>query len=182
MDGEALMADASFHSDDPYERLEAAAKTILIRQSWERSNRLGLLAAHAFIGFFGGFLILVNGSAVTFDALGVKMRVLTGVLSLTGGAALALGLAKKPRSIPLEVTGLVLLGIWDVVMTAGFIYATFAQGTLAYSWPWVRLPDDVTARLYPVALYLGMLTLIGIHLWTLKKLRASELAKGGAGK
>lgn len=164
------MSQESDREEDALDRLVDAAERIVTRQGWEQANRLGLLAVHGLIGLIAGTLILINGSAMSFDLIGLWVRSLTGGIALVGGAVLLAGLVRTPRSVRLEVTGLVLLGIWDLMMAVAFLTATIAVGELNFTWPWIRVPDDIRTRLYPIALYVGMLALISVHLWTLRNI------------
>lgn len=140
---------------------------------WERANRLGLLVVHALIGVCAGGLILFTGAARVVDPIPAARPGL-GTLALAGGLALLAGLLRRPRSIPLEIAGLSLLALWDLVMTASFVYGASA-GTVEASWPWE--PDGSSSTLYPIALYLGLFAMMCVHLVTLRHVNRAEVRR-----
>ncbi|WP_148616107.1 hypothetical protein [Nocardioides rubriscoriae] len=144
------------------------------QQQWERANRQGLLAVHAFVGVFAGGLILLNGGAGVFDEAGMWMRPLTGSLALGGGALLMAGITRQ-RAMRLEVAGLVVLAIWDLTMTAGFVAAAAASHDVAMTWPWEMISDASSVRLYPIVLYVGLFVLMCVHLATLRQVRRVDV-------
>lgn len=153
---------------DPLDRLEQAAEKVARRSEWESSNRIGLLRIHAFMGAVGGLQILAYGGPSNIEnSVGVWTRAALGFLAVTGGLILALGLARRPRSIPLEAVGLALIGVWDFCMTAGLAWARFQQGQFAPSWLTEAL-DPSYIRPYPVTIYAGLFAMICVHLWTLR--------------
>lgn len=167
--------DEGWHreGDDPFTRLENAAEVIVKQTSWEQQNRLGLLAIHGVIGVLAGMLMMINGTATSFEVFGLWIRPALSGLSIFGGAVLLAGLISKPRNVRLEISGLALMGIWDLAMAVAFIVArTVNHVTYKFTFPWVALPDS--SRLYPVVIYLGMFALICVHLWTLRKLRRGD--------
>ncbi|MCW3041180.1 MAG: hypothetical protein JWM31_3085, partial [Solirubrobacterales bacterium] len=141
--------------------------------TYEQQNRRGLLWVHACIGVIAGAQMLVYGSATTIEAtLGIWSRGLMGALGIVGGLFLAIGLSRRPRSIPFEVAGLVLVGVWDLLMTAGLALARWRQ----HDWRPIPLREALPqgyASAYPVTVYAGLLALIVIHLLTLRRLTRS---------
>lgn len=160
---------------DPLERLEDTAERIAYRATYEQSNRRGLLWVHALIGMLAGPQMLLWGSASIIEAsTGTWSRPVMACLGLTGGAFLALGLTRRPRSVPLEAIGLAVVGLWDVLMTLGLAYARIHQNdyhVLALGEP---LPQGY-ASAYPITIYAGLAALIGVHLWTLRRFGKSGL-------
>lgn len=167
---------------DPLDRLETAAEAVARRAEesdsrtrYETGNRRALLWVHAIIGLLAGVQMYLFGSATIIESsLGVWTRPVMACLGVAGGFLLAAGLTRRPRSIPLEVAGLVLVGVWDAAMTFGLGLARYNQ----HDYHIIRLGDDlpvgyVTA--YPVTVYAGLLALIVIHLLTLRKLRKGGL-------
>jgi hypothetical protein len=114
--------------DDPLDRLETHASQMATQITYEQQNRRGLLWVHSIIGITAGVQMLLWGSATTIEtALGIWSRALMAGLGFTGGLLLAIGLSRRPRSIPLETAGLVLVGIWDLLMTIGLAFARIKQ-------------------------------------------------------
>ncbi len=138
------------------------------QQQWERANRRGLLTVHAFVGTFAGTLILLNGTAGTFD--GTLLRPLTGSLALGGGALLLAGLVLN-RSMRLEIAGLVVLAVWDLAMAAAFAAAAAASHDVVMAWPWEMATHVSSVRLYPIVLYVGLFVMMVVHLTTLRQVR-----------
>lgn len=155
---------------DPLARLENAAERIIGRSEYEQDNRRGLLWVHALIGILAGVQMALWGTATTLElAAGPDSRYVMAAVGMLGGGLLAAGLSKRPRSIPLEVGGLVLVCAWDALMTAGLAYARFKQNDyrpLGFRDPMMQ--GYVVA--YPITVYAGLAALIGIHLWTLRRL------------
>ena len=151
--------------DDPIDRLEhgvdklaAEHRYVSAQAAWENTNRIGLLWVHAIVGVFVGVAILSQGTAASLETiLGPWARPVTGWMPLLGGLLLADGLRSRPRDVRMEALGLLLLLLWDLIMTVGFFVA-FATV--------LGLP---TSRLYPVPVYAGYAALITVHLWTLRK-------------
>lgn len=140
------------------------------REQWEQANRRGLLMVHGFVGTFAGLLILFNGTAKVLDDHGSFYRPLTGGLALAGGALLLAGLTLH-RAMRLEVAGLVLLALWDLAMTAGFVVTAFAAAEVSITWPWQAVSGVSSVRLYPIALYVGLFVMMCVHLVTLRQIR-----------
>ena len=167
--------------DDPLDRLETAAEAVVRRAevernrtAYEQGNRLGLLWIHGLVGLFAGLQMLAWGSATTIEAVvGPWSRLLMATLGTLGGVLLLVGLTRKPRSIPLEAAGLTVVGLWDLLMTLGLMYARISQHSFALRPLTEPLPNGYVAA-YPVTVYLGMLALIVVHLWTLRRLRAHQ--------
>ena len=158
--------------EDPFDRVEVASQNLARRVIWEQGNRIGLLRVHATVGILAGGQMLAFGSAATLEALtGVWVRMFLGTLGMVGGAVLFWGLHRSPRSITLEALGLLLLGIWDLVMTTGLALARYHSTSFGLKFPWVPLPPPEVGFVvpYPVAVYGGMLALICIHLLTLRR-------------
>lgn len=159
--------------DNPIDALEQVVDNIVIRQRWETGNRLGLLWCHAGVGIFAGITMLTNGTASTFElAYGDWTRLATGIPALLGGLLLARGLLMRPRSITREAIGLGILGLWDLVMTLGFVTLLVHIGQPPrFFLPWsIQHPPYPLTTLYPLAVYGGYLALIAVHLYTLRHL------------
>lgn len=153
---------------DPLDRLETAAEKIARRGEWETANRIGLLRIHAGMASVGGLQILAYGGPSNIeDSVGVWTRAALGFLALTGGLILATGLARRPRSIPLEAVGLALIGVWDLAMTLGLAWSRFRQGQFSPAWLTEAL-DPSYVRPYPITIYAGLFAMICVHLWTLR--------------
>ena len=156
---------------NPLDRLELAVGDLAIQTSWEQQNRVGLLWVHAFTAFWAGTQMIMWGSASTIEtAIGVWTRPVMGGLGITGGLLLGWGLTRVPRSITFEVAGLVTVGLWDGAMTAGILYARIAQHDFRLRNLLDPLPIGYVPA-YPVTVYFGLLALICVHLWTLRKMR-----------
>lgn len=139
---------------------------------WSQQNRIGLLWIHVWLGVFAGAAMLVFGTAFNIeDTIGLWTRAALGITGIVGGGCLAIGLTRQPsRSIPHEVIGLVLLGLWDLAIAAGFIVIAIESPPQA-AWPWEPLPQTTT-RPYPIPVYLGILGLLALHVYTLRGLFA----------
>jgi hypothetical protein len=155
-------------------RLAAPVLGVRGQQQWERANRRGLLTVHAFVGVFAGTLILLNGAAGVFEDGGLWVRPFTGSLALTGGALLLAGLTLQ-RAVRLEVAGLVVLAVWTLVMTAGFVAAAVGSDDVSMTWPWHMVTQASGVRLYPIVLYLGLFVMMCVHLATLRQVRRVDL-------
>jgi hypothetical protein len=156
---------------DPLDRLEHVAERVVNRVEYEQGNRRGLLWVHACMGLLAGPQMLLWGSATTIEtALGVWSRVLMASLGFFGGVLLASGLSRRPRSIPLEVAGLALVGLWDGLMALGLIYARVKQNDYHLIPLGQPLPAGYVVA-YPITVYAGLLALICIHLYTLRRLK-----------
>ncbi len=161
--------------DDAYERLEAAAERITARSEYESANRRGLLWVHAIVGMVAGFQILMFGGPGNVERLiGVQVRPVLGGLAFTGGFLLGMGLAARPRNLTREMWGLLMLAAWDVCMVAGLLWARISAGRFA-PLEWLEhQPATGYVVPYPIAVYTGYLALIGLHLWTLRRLRRAS--------
>lgn len=156
---------------DPLDRLETHADKLARQFTYEQQNRRGLLWVHAVIGVTAGAQMLLWGSATTIEsALGIWSRALMAGLGLVGGGLLSFGLLSRPRSIPLEVAGLFLVGIWDMLMTVGLAIARIKQNDF-HVIPITEPLMQGYVVAYPVTVYAGLMALISIHLWTLRKVR-----------
>lgn len=161
-------------SRDPLDRLESIADRVARRVEYEQGNRRGLLWVHALMGMLAGLQMLAWGSAGTIeDVVGVWIRPVMALLGTVGGLCLAAGLMSRPRSIPLEVCGLTLVGLWDLLMTIGLLTARVKQDNYEFIPLGEELPVGYIVA-YPTTIYAGLFALIVIHLLTLRK-----LSKGG---
>lgn len=148
------------------------------QHQWESANRRGLLVVHAMVGLLAGLLILFNGTARSFEGADPWGRPVIGGLAISGGVVLLTGLLRRRRVMGLEVTGLVLLACWDLIMGAGFVIAAQSAGEIAFTWPWAAITDPSSPRLYPIVLYVGLFLMMCVHLVTLRHLgRASRLVE-----
>lgn len=163
---------------DPLSRLETTAERIAGRAQYEQANRRGLLWVHALMGILAGAQMGVWGTATTLEnVVGPYSRYLMAGIGIVGGICLAAGLINRPRSIPLEVCGLALVGLWDLLMTLGLAYARFDQNEYRP----LGIGDPLTQGYvvaYPITVYAGLLALIVIHLWTLRRLRRAPRTHG----
>lgn len=171
----------SDHDDDAtrdaLQELEEATLAIAVRSQYETDNRRGLLWIHALMGLLAGTQMMLWGTAPNIEgSFGVGARLVMGPGGIVGGALLAAGLLRRPRSIPLEIAGLVVVGLWDLAMTLGISTARLQQvlghGALSGWAPLPLLepqpPGYITA--YAITVYAGLFALICVHLWTLHKL------------
>lgn len=157
--------------DDPLDRLEHAAERIADRAEYETSNRRGLLWVHACVGMLAGTQMALWGGPGTIEAaVGEWVRLALALTGFTGGWLLAWGLSRRPRSIPFEVAGLIVMGIWDLTMTLGLMYARLKQANYDLIPLGSPLPAGYVVA-YPVTIYAGLFALICIHLWTLKRMK-----------
>ncbi|GHJ59122.1 hypothetical protein NOK12_16400 [Nocardioides sp. OK12] len=155
---------------DAYDRLEQAAETVAQRAEWERSNRVGLLWVHAAVGMIAGAQMLLYGSAATIEeAVGVWTRLALGLLGIIGGIVLAFGILRG-RTVLLEAIGLAAIGIWDLLMAAGFAYARVGGGTFTPRALFEPIPTGYVLP-YPISVYIGLAALITVHLWTLRRFK-----------
>lgn len=164
--------------EDPYDRLERTAERIVSRQTYEQQNRWGLLWVHALMGLTAGVQMSLWGSASNIEGnLGTWVRPVLAGIGFFGGLSLAVGLSTRPRSIPFEVVGLVLVGLWDLCMALGLFVARVRQdnfGRIPLGQP--LEPGYVAA--YPISVYGGLFALVLIHLWTLRRLARKGLKNG----
>lgn len=160
---------------DPIDRLEEVASRLATRTVYETENRRGLLWVHGLMGLFAGPQMFLWGSATTIEqSIGVHSRIAMAGLGLVGGLLLIAGLSRRPRSIPLEVAGLALVGLWDLAMTVGLTFARILQNDYRIIPPGTPLvPGYVVA--YPITIYAGLFALICVHLYTLRRLVRSGL-------
>lgn len=156
---------------DAFDRLEEAAANVAQRAEWEQSNRVGLLWVHGLMGLLAGPQMLLWGSASTIEsAVGVWSRVVLAGIGTLGGMFLVAGLRRTPRSIPLEVAGLALVGSWDCLMALGLVFARLHQNDFRV----IPLGEPLTAGYvvaYPITVYVGLTALILVHLWTLRRIK-----------
>lgn len=165
---------------DPLDRLQGAADAVDRRLRYESANRIGLLRTHAAVGLWAGPLILLFGGAgIIENSIGIWSRPVLALLALFGGGILLIGVTRRPRSIVLEAIGLAILAAWDASMTAALVFARLQQNDFSLNisfnagYPFVifdPLPIGYVVA-YPIPIYVGYLTLLVIHLWTLRKLR-----------
>jgi hypothetical protein len=172
-----MHGDGAPAAPDPFDRLEKGVKRIapwVERSKWETGNRIGLLWVHAIVGLFSGPQMALWGSATIIEsAVGIWTRPILASLAFGGGMFLALGLTHKPRSIPLEVIGLTLIGTWDLFMTAGLVFARWHQ----HDWSIIPLDETLPegyASAYPQMVYAGLFALIVVHLATLRSLKKNR--------
>lgn len=164
-------------TDEAFDRLEEAAELVARRVTWERSNRVGLLWVHAWVGMLTGAQMLAFGSAANIEELvGVWSRIALGGLGIAGGLVLASGIRRRKRHrhlwLEFEAAGLVLLGIWDFCMAAGMFVSRIQAGDFGLRPPWEALPPPGTYVLpYPITVYAGLCALVGVHLWTLHRFK-----------
>jgi hypothetical protein len=165
---------------DALAELEAATLAIAVRSQYETENRRGLLWIHSLMGLLAGVQVMLWGTAAGIElTFGVGARIVMGTLGILGGSLLAIGLMRRPRSIPLEIAGLLVVGLWDLAMTiallTGRIDQVLGDGPLSGIHPLPLLepqpPGYVTA--YASTVYAGLCALIGVHLWTLRRLNRS---------
>lgn len=170
-------------TEDPFDRLERVAESMVARAEqedqrtrYEQQNRRGLLWVHALMGMGAGLQMLMFGSANTIETyIGLWTRPCMAALGMLGGVLLAYGLTSRPRSIPHEALGLVLVGLWDLAMTVGLGAARWDQGGFAVVPLGRPLPAGYIVA-YPVTIYAGLFALICIHIWTLRQLRIEGLS------
>lgn len=137
----------------------------------ETANRLSLLHIHAFIGLFAGTLILFAGSGEIFGAHDAWLAPVSGLLAALGGALLLVGMVRRTPVLPLQVAGLVVLAVWDLVMVTGFVATAFSSGEVLIDWPWRAVDRLPTTTLYPIVLYVGLLLMMVVHLLTLRQVQ-----------
>ncbi len=133
----------------------------------ERNTRIALLRLHALTGITVGILVVFTGTASMFeDVFGVWVRPAIGGLAFISGILLLFGIQRKKGRYKAEITGLVLMGLWDMLMAVAIIGVVFS-----YNQPWVfpmpgtpEIPLD-QPRLYAIAVYLMLGTMVwGVHL------------------
>lgn len=157
-------------TSDALERLERATMQIATRAEWEQGNRRGLLWVHGIVALFVGVQILLFGGPGNIErAIGIWTRPALGAAALAGGVLLCSGLASRPRSLRRELLGLVVIAAWDLCMTAGIVAARVDGGQFAPR-PLLEPQPEGYVVPYPVLVYGGLLALICIHLYTLRKL------------
>lgn len=155
---------------DPLDRLEGAVDRIAGRAEYEQDNRRGLLWVHGLMGLLAGAQMGLWGTAGSLEnSVGPEVRYVMAAVGVTGGSLLCAGLLKRPRSIPLEVAGLAMVGIWDALMVIGLAVPRFRQNDFRVI-DFMRPLADGYVVAYPITIYAGLAALIGIHLWTLRRL------------
>lgn len=157
--------------NDPLERLDRAAENVITRARWETQNRRGLLWGHALLGVWAGTLILLFGGPRNIeDLVGMWSRGALGLVGIVGGIILAIGLLQRPRAIRYEALGLAVLGVWDLSFAFGIAVARALQHNFT---PRDLLEPQPVGYVvaYPVAVYGVLAYLIGVHLWTLRRLK-----------
>lgn len=157
---------------DPLVRIEAAAEALAQRAHWESGNRIGLLRVHALTGLVSGIQVVCFGGATVIEsAFGIWSRPILGFLAIAGGVVLMSGLLARPRSIPAEALGLTLLGLWDLAMALGILYARVHSGDFAPRGLLEPLPKPpiVYVAPYAISVYAGLTALIVVHLYTLRR-------------
>lgn len=145
-----------------------------VGQRREQTNRRCLLLVHAFIGLFVGTLILFTGVSRTLGSPDTWTRPTAGVTALLGGTLLLIGLVRRPPSLGLQAAGLVVLGLWNLVMATAVLTVTVLADRVHVEWPWVASSTVPTEAIYPVVLYLGLFAMSAVHLMTLRQVRDSE--------
>ncbi len=137
----------------------------------ETANRLSLLHIHAFVGLFAGTLVLFAGSGGIFGTHEAWLTPLSGALAVLGGAVLLTGMVRRTPVLRLQVTGLVVLALWDVVMLTGFVATAAGAGQVLIDWPWRAVDRLPATSLYPIVLYVGLLLMMVVHLLTLRQVQ-----------
>lgn len=157
--------------NDPFDRLDRAAENVIARARWESQNRRGLLWGHAALGLWAGTLILLFGGPRNIEELvGIWSRVALGVVGIIGALILGWGLLSHPRSITAEATGLAILGVWDLSFAFGIAGARALQHDFTPRDLLEPQPIGYVVA-YPVAVYGVLAYLIGVHLWTLRRIK-----------
>lgn len=157
--------------NDPLDRLEKHTSHMAEQITYEQQNRRGLLWIHAICGLTAGLQMLLWGSPPSLElAAGLWVRGVMAGLGLVGGALLAWGLSRRPRSVPFEAAGLTVVGLWDFLMFVGLGFARFQQHDFRIIPLNEPLPPGYVVA-YATTIYLALFALISVHLYTLRKIR-----------
>lgn len=142
-------------NEEPLDRLESLANSLIMREKYSERNRLSLLVIHSIGSIIIGYLVITWGGPESFNPMisSEFAKLMLGVVPLVGGIALGGGLVFK-RHAPSEALGMALILLWDIWMALGFIYG---------------YTNNLTASPYPIIVYGILSGLMVIHLYTLYK-------------
>lgn len=142
--------------------LEAALKRAYEE---ERFTRKLLLRLHGAKGVAVGLAMMIGGVPAQWETERTDFRFYLGSLAIVAGFTLFVGAHRRFNRTTMELTGLVLMGIWDILITLSFCVSICAYaGEWVLVWPWdthTIIPLD-QPRIYPVFVYAALATMI----WT----------------
>lgn len=143
-------------ADDHQAKLDQAEKSLsnlVLRQRYDETNRLTLLIMHGVGALLVGLLLAVSEPPAAWRAICPNPSfdwILWGP-AFSGGLFLLSGLWNH-RNLYLELLGMVLILIWDVMMVVIFAKNAAQIGT--------------NAALYPISVYFTFASLMGVHIRT----------------
>lgn len=162
------------------ERILRLAGQLDASHAAERHTRLSLLRIHAWMSAAVGVAMMCTGTAQIFEQqVGTWSRPALGSLALVAGMLLAYGIhGPNGRHFGLEAAGLILVGLWDFAMAAGFIVSLFLYGSVVVRWPWDLGPIDLgQPRPYGPVVYFGLMAMVStVHLAAVLRDRRSARA------
>lgn len=143
-------------ADDHHAKLDQAERSLsnlVLRQRYDETNRLTLLIMHGVGALVVGMLLAISEPPAAWRAIcpNPSYDWILWIPALTGGLFLLSGLWNH-RNLYLELLGMVLIFIWDVMMVSIFVKNAAQIGT--------------NAALYPISVYFIFASLMGVHIKT----------------
>lgn len=135
------------------DRAEQSLSNLVLRQRYDETNRLTLLIMHGVGALIVGMLLAISEPPAAWRTLvpNDSFDWILWIPALTGGLFLLSGLWNH-RNLYLELLGMSLIFIWDVMMVVIFAKNAAQIGT--------------NAALYPISVYFTFASLMGVHIKT----------------